>query len=292
MAEDLPSPLVDAHHHLWNLARHIYPWLADGGVPATTDWIGNYAAIRSSYGLRDYLTDAAGSGLIKSVHVEASWGGRESFGETAWLQSLANERGFPQAIVAAVDLRATDAQAQIERHVQSRNLRGIRMTQMGELVSRADFRRGFASVAAHGLSYDLNIRYEDVRHALALATAFPETPILVDNMANPVSLDAESFIRWRAAMRQLAAAPNVAMKISGLGMADHCWTIGRIRPWILAAVDLFEPARCMFGSNWPVDSLYGTYAELVDAFRAVISELDQVSQNAMLFGTAERLYRI
>jgi predicted TIM-barrel fold metal-dependent hydrolase len=291
VAEDQAPRLVDAHHHLWDLGQHGYPWLASGGDPGTTAWLGDYAAIRRSYRLPDYLRDVAGLGLTKSVHVEASWGGRTSYGETAWIQSIADDHGFPQAIVAAVDLRAADAEAQIERHAQSPNLRGIRMTQMGELVSRADFRRGFAVLATRGLSYDLNIRYEDVRHALALADAFPDTPILVDNMANPASLDADYFARWRRAMRELAAAPNVAMKISGLGMADHGWTIERIRPWILAAVDLFGPSRCMFGSNWPVDSLYGSYSELVGAFRTVIADLDLPSQTAILRTTAERLYR-
>jgi predicted TIM-barrel fold metal-dependent hydrolase len=291
MAEGTPR-LVDAHHHLWDLDRHTYPWLADGGDPATTDWIGDYAAIRRSYRLTEYVADVAGSGLTKSVYVEASWGGRESFAETSWIQATADEHGFPQAIVAAVDLRAADAEAQIERHAQSPNLRGIRMTQMGELVSQADFRRGFAIVAARGLSYDLNIRYEDVRHGLALADAFPDTTILVDNMANPASLDADYFAHWLAAMRQLAEAPNVALKISGLGMADHAWTTDRVRPWIRAAIDVFGPHRAMFGSNWPVDSLYGRYADLVASVRRAISDLDPASQQAILAGTAERLYRI
>jgi predicted TIM-barrel fold metal-dependent hydrolase len=194
--------------------------------------------------------------------------------------------------VASVDLRAPDAEAQIERHSQSPHVRGIRMTQMGELVSRSDFRRGFSALAARSLSYDLNIRSEDVRHALALAAAFPDTTILVDNMANPSSLDPDEFIRWRVAMRQLAAAPNVAMKISGLGMADHAWTLERIRPWARAAIDLFSPSRCMFGSNWPVDGLYRSYSALVSAFHEVIIDLDAPSRRAVLAGTAERLYRI
>lgn len=285
-------PLVDAHHHLWDLDRHAYPWLSGGGDPATTAWLGDYAPIRRSYGLADYLRDTAGLGLVKSVHVEASWGGRETLDETAWLQATADDQGFPQAIVAAVDLRAPDAADQIERHARSANLRGIRMTQMGDLVSGSDFRRGFSIAAARGLSYDLNIRYQDVQHAVALAGDFPDATILVGNMANPASLDSEYFGHWRTAMRQLAAAPNVALKISGLGMADHAWTLERIRPWIRAAIELFGPARCMFGSNWPVDGLYGPYADLVSAVRSVISDLDEASQRSILAGTAERLYRI
>ncbi len=292
MPEDGSLPLVDAHHHLWELSQHRYPWLADGGDASTTAWIGDYSSIRQSYRLSDYRRAAAGSGPVKSVHVEAGWGGRESFGETAWLQGLADTQRFPQAIVAAVDLRAPDAAAQLERHLQSPNLRGIRMTQMGELVSRADFRRGFSALAARRLAYDLNIRSEDVRHAVALAASFPDTTILVDNMANPASLGLDELRRWRTRMRQLAAAPNVAMKISGLGMADHAWTVERIRPWVQTAIDLFSPSRCMFGSNWPVDSLYGSYSALVSAFQAVIVDLDESSRRAILAGTAERLYRI
>jgi predicted TIM-barrel fold metal-dependent hydrolase len=285
-------PFVDSHHHLWDTTSHGYPWLSDGGDPDTTEWIGDYSSIRRPYLVDDFLRDASRSGLQKSVHIDASWGGSDAIAETRWLQAISNARGFPHAIVAAVDLRAPDAESRIDRHAESPNLRGVRMTQMGDLVAGAEFRRGFAALSRRGLSYDLNIRFGDTEHALALASAFPQTMIAIDNMANPVSLGRDYFDGWKEAMQQLATAPNVVMKISGLGMADHRWTASLIRPWVLTAVDLFSPERCMFGSNWPVDGLYSDYAKVVNAVQAAISGLDATSKESIMRSVAERVYRI
>lgn len=287
-----PEPLVDSHHHLWDLRQHFYSWLGPEGNPDTTAWIGDYSAIRRPYLLDEYLSDSSTTGLIKSVHVEALWGGTDSVEETRWLQAIADERGFPQAIVAAVDLCAPDAESRLDRQLAFRNVRGVRMATMGDLVSRRDFRRGFAALAERGLSYDLNIMLADAEHGLRLALAFPGTPILVDNMANPESLQGDYLARWQAAMQKLAQAPNVVMKISGLGMADHRWTEDRIRPWVGAAIAIFSPERCMFGSNWPVDRLYGSYDSLVRVLRSVTSDLGESERQALFRTTAERCYRI
>jgi predicted TIM-barrel fold metal-dependent hydrolase len=291
-AEPPPSSLfVDAHHHLWDLERHRYAWLTGSGEPQTTDWIGDYGAIRSSYSIDDYLSDA-GSELIKSVHVEAGWSGPDRVMETRWLQGIADVAGFPHAIVAAVDLCEPDAGKALDRHLENGNMRGVRMTAMGDLVSRKSFRRGFAALAERDLVYDLNIHAEDVQHATSLAEAFPATTIVVDNMANPSSLSREAFERWCLAMRELAMSPNVVMKVSGLGMAEHHWSVDGIAPWVLAALEIFTPDRCMFGSNWPVDSLYGSFARLLAAVREVTAQLTADDQDLLFRRTAERVYRV
>ena len=284
---------MDAHHHLWDLQHHRYPWLSGGGDPGTTEWIGDYGAIRRSFLAGDYGRETAGSGVTKSVHVEALWGGPDSLGETAWVQSIADANGLPSAIVAAIDLRSTDADARLDAHLRaSSRLRGVRMAEMGDLVSGGDFRRGFAWLAERNLSYDVNLRPGDAIHALGLADAFPATTIVVDNMANPRSLEAGELEMWARAMERLAYAPNVVMKVSGLGMADHRWTVERIRPWVLEALRIFTPSRCMFGSNWPVDRLYSSYAELIGALREITGQLSPVERNAFFRGTAERCYRV
>ena len=286
------QPVVDAHHHLWDLQRHVYPWLSGGGDPGTTEWIGDYGAIRRSFLVGDYVRETAASGVIKSVHIEAVWGGSDSLGETAWLQSVAAADGLPTGIVAGIDLRSPDAEAQLDAHMACERFRGVRMAEMGDLVTDSDFRRGFAWLAERGLCYDINITAEDAVHALGLAAAFPATTIIVDNMANPRSLRLGTLRRWVRAMEPLAQAPNVVMKVSGLGMADHHWSIQRIRPWVLEAFRIFTPARCMFGSNWPVDGLYSSYAALVGALRGITGELRPAEREAFFRGTAERCYRI
>jgi predicted TIM-barrel fold metal-dependent hydrolase len=194
--------------------------------------------------------------------------------------------------VARVDLRRPDAEAHLARHAAHPNFRGVRMAEMPDLISGAEFRRGFAALRRRGLSYDLNIAWRDAGEALDLARSSPETPIVVDNMANPSNLDWDLLVEWRRQMRRLAEAPNVTMKISGLGMADHSWTLDRIRPWVLEAIDIFGPSRCMYGTNWPVDSLYGSYRDLVSAYTTIVDAFTEAERNALFAETARRVYRI
>lgn len=286
-----PRRLVDGHHHVWDLHRGVYPWLADD-VPLTRAWIGDYADIRRTYTMGEYLDEAAPCGLVKSVHVEAGWGG-DPVGETTWLDDVAKRSGFPHAIVAAADLRSASVASTLDRHAAASDLlRGIRMTEMGELVADAAFRRGVAELATRDLTYDLNTRWQFADLALDLARTFPGTSIIVNNTGNPGSLDEEELSSWRAAMAGLAQAQNVAIKISGLGMAGHAPTVGRIRPWVLAAIELFGVDRCMFASNWPVDRLYGSYADLIDAYGVIVTGFSRSEQDAMFAGNAECYYRI
>ncbi len=285
------TSIVDTHHHLWDLDRASYAWLRGGGDAGTTAWIGDYAGIRRSYLIDDYLLDVAGTGIARSVHIESQAVFGDTTEETRWLQMVAQEYGFPHAIVAGVDLAAIDAEAQLDSHLLSPNVRGVRTIQMGGFGGRA-FRRGFAALAERGLSYDANLRLRDAQEALDLAEDFPGTTVLVGNFANPHSLDADELARWRVAMAPLASTPNVVMKVSGLGMADHHWTADLVRPWVHVALELFGPERCVFGSNWPVDRLYGHLVDLVAAIRSIVAEFDANAVDSVFCRTAERCYRL
>ena len=93
-------------------------------------------------------------------------------------------------------------------------------------------------------------------------------------------------------MATLAEAPNVACKISGLGMTDHSWTTESIRPWVLACIEVFGVERCMFGSNWPVDSLYSSYRTMLDAYREITADFSAEERAALFQTNAERYYRV
>lgn len=285
-------PFVDAHHHLWDLHANRYAWLAGDGVPETTAWLGDYAPIRRPYGIDQFLADAAGTGLVKSVHVQAGWTGGDPVGETRWLQAIADERGFPHAIVADVDLREPDAEANLERHAECPNLRGVRMLAMSGLVDDPAFRRGFRALARRGLSYDLNTTPATFDEARRLARAFHDTTMILGNAGNPRGTGEEAFRTWRAGMTSLAQEPNVVVKISGLGMNDHRWTVDSLRPVILSLIEIFGVDRCMLGSNWPVDGLYSSYAELIDAYRVITGGMSDDERTRLFRGNAERCYRI
>jgi predicted TIM-barrel fold metal-dependent hydrolase len=128
--------------------------------------------------------------------------------------------------------------------------------------------------------------------ALKLVRAFPEVTFCLDQAGMPESRDPAYFAQWRAMLAVLAAAPNVVCKISSLGMFEPAWTPASRRPWIRACIDTFGPQRCFFGSNWPIERKYSSYADVVGAFSAAISDLTDVEQEAILAGNAERIFRI
>ena len=285
-------PFIDAHHHLWDLDKHEYSWLEGDGDPQTTDWIGNYALIRRSYLIEEYLDEAKPSGLYKSVHVQAGWSGKNTIGETKWLQEIASSYGMPNGIVAQVDLQSDNAPRQLESHAEFPNFRGVRMLPMKDLVGTKAFRKGFEALAKMELSYDLNTRVPHMAEGYSLARDFPETLIVVGNMGNPMERSEEYFSAWREEMVLLASASNIVLKISSLGMSDHAWSIESIRPWILTAIEMFGPDRVMFATNWPVDRLYSSYNSLLGAYHQLTDTFSDQERAEMFYLNAENYYRI
>ena len=96
-------PIVDAHQHFWDLERNYLPWLCD--EPPIPFRYGDYRALRRNYLPGDYLRDAAGHRVVKTVYVETEWDPGDLVGETRWLQEIIAETGFPHAIVAGARSR-------------------------------------------------------------------------------------------------------------------------------------------------------------------------------------------
>lgn len=283
---------VDAHHHLWDLERHPYEWLSEPGWDEETAVLGDYRAIRRSYLAAEMLRDASGTGLLKTVHIQADWSGSDPVAETTWLDSCADEAGIPTAIVGYADPSDPQLIDVLDRHMTSSRFRGIRCTPGETRPTEANFRRGIRQIGQAGLSFDLRATPENIVETSALAREIDSVLFIVGHTGEPLGRCDTDRRAWRTAMRRLSPLPNVAIKISGLGMRDHHWSVDSIRPWVLETIDMFGVERCMFGTNWPVDSLYSTYAQLVDAYRAIVAPFNEVEQRNLLGGNAERLYRI
>jgi predicted TIM-barrel fold metal-dependent hydrolase len=97
---------------------------------------------------------------------------------------------------------------------------------------------------------------------------------------------------WKRELTDLAEAPNVVIKISGLGMCDNTWTVDSIRPWVLTCIEAFGTERSFFGTNWPVDRLYSSYPDVVNAYAQIIRDFSKDEQVALFSGNAERIFRI
>lgn len=295
--------LIDAHHHFQDLARFDYPWLMDRSRPPPLE--GDLEPIRRSYLPDDYALDTAGTDILATVHVENGWNRRDSVGETRWLQSLAAKAPRLGAIVAYADLAAPDVEAILEAHLTASPLvRGIRQvlnwhetpalrvaTSPG-LMEEPRWREGFRLLRRHGLSFDLQLYWPQMEQAFTLAKTFPDTPIVLNHLGMPIDRTPEALQTWRAALRRLAAAPNLCVKLSGFGLGAPNWHRTAVLPLLETALSAFGARRCMVGTNLPVDSLFARPAAIFDTIGAFVAPLSETEREAVLIGTAMRVYRI
>jgi predicted TIM-barrel fold metal-dependent hydrolase len=261
----MPLPIIDPHHHLWDLEHNRYPWLQTRPLAPRLE--GDIEPIAKTYGIEDYLADVQNQSVVKSVHVECGWDPDDPVGETAWLQSVADQYGFPHGIVARAELDAPDIEKILAWQAQYKNVRGIRhivcwhrdpVKSYGcrpNLLSDSQWRRGFALLQKFGFSFDLQLYPLQMGEGVDLARSYPETLIILDHAGMPVDRDEEGIRTWREGLGGFAATPNVAVKISGLGAFDWRWTVDSLRPFVLETIDTFGIDRCMFASNFPVDKL-------------------------------------
>ncbi len=295
--------VVDPHIHLWDLKTHHYPWLANPGV----SFVGDARELKHDYLVEDLHADARDIEVLKVVHVEANHDPADPVEETRWLQAVADaggSRGMPQGIVAAVDLCAPNATQVLEGHAAFANTRGVRQIlnvhanplydYIGRHLMRDPlWRENFSLLRRHGMSFDLQLYPSQMTEAAALAQAHPGTQFIVNHAGMFVDRGSvEGFRAWRDGMRLLATRENVAVKISGLAMFDHRWTVESLRPYVLETIDAFGTARAMFASNFPVDRLFGSYTDLWNAYAAIVEGASVEEKDALFRRNAERIYRI
>jgi predicted TIM-barrel fold metal-dependent hydrolase len=295
-------PVVDAHQHFWDLGRNYLPWLCDEEVVPFR--YGDYGALRRNYLPRDYLRDAAGHDVVKTVYVETEWDPRDFVGETRWLQQIIAETGFPHAIVAGARLDAPDAETVLAGHAAFPQVRGIRHkpraapspaeVRTGTPGSMGDpaWRRGYALLEKYGLSFDLQTPWWHLGEAAALARAFPHTQIILNHTGLPADRTPEGLAGWRSAMQTLAAEPNVVVKISGLGQPGEPWTVAANGPIVRDTIAIFGVERCMFASNFPVDGLCADFDTIFSGFKTIVADLSQAEQLQLFHDNALRIYRL
>jgi len=294
-------PIIDPHHHLYDLKTGRYPWLQDEMLERV---FGDYSAIRRDYLIDDFREDIKNQNVVKSVHLQVEYDHNDPVAETRWLQSVADQHGYPHGIVAFADLSSPNVQQTIEEHCAFPNVRGIRQClnyhrdpvktfiEQPHLMSDAQWQRGYGLLKRYGLSFDLQLYYTQMEEALSLARKFPDTPIVLNHTGMPVDRAVEEIEAWKASMKSLASAPNVFCKISGLGMGDWHWTTESITPFVLDAIDAFGTQRCMFASNFPVDKLFSSYDDVFNVFKSITRSFSDDERRALFHDNAERVYRL
>ena len=266
---------IDAHHHFWDPARYSYPWMAGDAM----------TPVRRAFTPDDLRGTLGEERVDGTVLVQTL----SSAQETREFLDLAAATGFVHGVVGWVDLTAPSVADDLDALLEGpagRWLVGLRHQVHDEpdpeWLARADVRRGLAAVQARGLAYDLLVRARELPAAVDAVRALPGLRFVLDHIAKPRIADGRDD-PWRQGMPVLAAQPNVAVKLSGMVTeADWAtWTPRDLRPFVGDVVGWFGVGRLMFGSDWPVCLLAGSYhavlGGLIEALPALSpGELDQV----------------
>lgn len=288
---------VDAHHHLWDLSAHYYPWLSDRPNPGI-----DVKPFARDYGVADYLADAGPARPERSVHVQAGWDPADPVGETRWLSDVAARDGYPHAIVAQVDLARHDAPAVVAAQAAFPLVRGVRQilawhvdpalrrAPRPHLLDEPAWRRGLAALRDAGLSFDLQILPSQMEAAAAMVRAFPDLRFVLCHLGLPIEPGGEAV--WRDGLARLADHPNVAVKLSGFSHFLGSWSRDAVRPYLSAALAAFGADRVIFGSNYPVDRPLVPYARIVGDLEALLDEQGPGVADAVMGGNAIRWYRL
>ena len=299
--EAAPLEIVDAHHHIWQPGEGRYPWMQAGNAK----FMGDPAPVCTNYEMKDLRAEAATAGvkLLGSVHLQCGRDLSDPVVETAWVQQQADAAGHPIAIIGYGNPALPDFDALLDRHTAYPSFRGIRhMLNWGEtdryrLCDRGDYlqdaawRGGLGRLAARGYSFDLQVNVWQLDEAAAMAQALPDLRIILNHAGMPFEYRDAGFSVWQRGIAALAACGNVAAKFSGLGMVDPAWDAASVRPLFEFMLEKFGAARMMFASNFPIDRLYGSYARVYDAYRALAADLGASEQQLLFHDTAQAIYR-
>ncbi len=278
----LVQPRVDAHLHVWDLARSRYGWLTPGHGPL-------YATFTPD----DAAAELAGCGVGRAVLVQAE----DSERDTELLLAAADRYEWIAGVVGWVRLEDPAlAERQLDRWQGQPAFRGVRQLIHDDprdgLLADPGVRASLRLVAARGLTFDVPDAWP--RHLAAtadLAGALPDLPIVLDHLGKPPFGGAD-WDAWRRALAAVAARANTVAKVSGLHVPGRPFTVEGLRPAWAAALELFGPERLMWGSDWPMTLLAAGYAGTWEVLAALVGELAPDEQRLLVGGTAGRVYRL
>lgn len=285
---------MDSHHHVWDLAARPQPYLESSE---------ELAPLRRSFRLDELIPLAASAGVSATVVVQTV----SEPAETPELLTLAQSEPLVSAVVGWTDLTdpaIADELAALRTLPGAEYLMGIRHPLLTEAdpewIARPEVRRGLAALAAADLVFDLVLPPSLLPVATDAVRESPGVTFVLDHLGN-VDVEPSADPAWASAITQFASLPNTVCKLSGIlgaprpraaaadaGLPDTF----HLRPYFDLALQLFGPNRMMFGSDWPVSTIDVSYPEVVALARALIADLSQHEQGAILAGTARRIYRI
>ena len=273
---------IDAHQHFWKFDAVRDSWIDDRMKIIQRDFLPNDLAPL----LRKNGFD--GSMVVQSDQSEA---------ETNFQLANAAQNNFIKGVIGWVDLQSENLEKRLEHYSQFPLLKGFRHVLQGEpqrdLMLQPAFKKGISQLAKYKFTFDLLIFPDQIHYATELINLFPLQPFVLDHIAKPY-IKSGDIKDWEQDIRNMASAPNVYCKISGMVTEANWqhWKQDDFTPYLDVVVNAFGIDRIMFGSDWPVCLVAGGYAETINIVKAYFSTFTQSEQDKFFGGNAIQFYNL
>lgn len=281
---------LDAHVHLWQLASK--PWYPTVRRPeAGEDPLGDLSNLKLDFAVEDYIRSVEDVDLIGCVQISAAQG-QHWTDEDMWLEGARCRTELPSAIVATLDMaQGSPFESCLRERLAAPALRGVR-------VSGLDFRSEEAKVlmdvlADRGLVFGIGAAFGGGNELWPeIADKYPRMQFVLENTGRPRLEERADWDGWAASILPLAQRPNIACKLSGLGMTFHATDAEVFARYWRHCIEHFGSDRCMFASNYPIDLVYGSFASLLKSFETATADLSSSQQDDLFWKSAARTFRI
>jgi L-fuconolactonase len=278
----LAAPRIDAHLHVWDLDLSDYSWL----TPAL-------GSLHASFTPEQARAELDTCGIDRAVLVQAE----DSERDTELMLDSANRHQWVAGVVGWVRLDDPPvAEKQLDRWQAHPAFCGVRHLvhedPRDDYLALPAVRLSLRGLSERGITFDVPDAWP--RHlaaTAALAADLPELRIVIDHLGKP-PFGGEDWARWRGQLADVAAHPGTVAKVSGLQAPGRPFTVEALRPAWDTALELFGPARLMWGSDWPMTVLVEGYAGTWDVVSTLVAELSPDEQAVLLAGTAMSVYRL
>jgi L-fuconolactonase len=271
---------IDAHQHFWRYDPRRDSWITPEMVMLQRDFLPSNLA-----------GELHSSGIQACIAVQAD----QSEAETLFLLQLAEQCPEIVGVVGWVDLRSPGLHDRLEYFSRFPRLVGFRHIVQAEpddsFLRREDFLRGVALLSEFGFTYDILIYPKHLHAAVEFVRRLPGQRLVLDHMAKPQIKSAE-IREWAAQIKAMAELPNVHCKVSGLVTEAEWkkWKPEDFKPYLDVVFAAFGTQRLMFGSDWPVCLLSGTYAAVMALVENYMSDFSQAERDAVFGLNAHRFY--
>ncbi|MBW0005166.1 MAG: amidohydrolase family protein [Hyphomicrobiales bacterium] len=295
------GPIIDAHHHLWDLSLGRHPWLTsdDSAIKA----LGDIAYMRKNYLVDDFIADIGPQNVVGSVYVEAAWDRtRPPIEEIEWLEGLARPGRIASRSIGWAPLKSAQAAASLEALAERESVVGIReivrwhpdpvkcWTQAGLLDDPA-WRQGLSHLHKHGFILELLMNPFQAQDVARLADSFQDQIIVINHCGTPVDRDAEGLARWTEGLALMGRRENVAIKLSNFGAYGQDRSVEALRKTVMTCIEAFGTKRAMFGSDYPVGRRNMTFQDSCERFKNIIEGFSVQEQRDLFHDNAARYYR-